>query len=114
MAGKVASSSLPDEGTWLVVLPLDTGWSWPRSPFAVLGAVACVIAARVGIPFKPPNQPVVLVRPIASVSAAALGAAIAMAVAVVGALVPAWLASRNRSRRSVDERRQRVQKPYSA
>lgn len=61
---------------------------------ALLGAGACMIAARIGIPFKPPNQPVVLVRPIASASSAAVWAAIAIGVSVIGALIPAWIASR--------------------
>ena len=47
----------------------------------------CAITARIGLPFKPPNQPVVLVRPIASLGTA---------VAVVGAVIPAWIGSRKR------------------
>lgn len=61
---------------------------------AGLGAAACAIAAHIGIPFKPPNQPVVLVHPIASFASAATWAALAVAVAVIGALIPAWIASR--------------------
>ncbi len=61
---------------------------------AALGAVACLVTAKIGIPFKPPNQPVVLVRPIASLGSAVIWAAIAMAVAVVGALIPSWIAAR--------------------
>jgi putative ABC transport system permease protein len=61
---------------------------------ALLGAVVCVITANIGIPFKPPNQPVVLVRPIASPVTAMVWAALAIGVAVVGALVPAWIAAR--------------------
>jgi putative ABC transport system permease protein len=63
---------------------------------ALLGIVACVIAARIGLPFKPPNQPVVLVRPIASLDTAGLAAVAAMAVAVVGAVIPAWIGARKR------------------
>jgi putative ABC transport system permease protein len=63
---------------------------------AVLGIVACVIAARIGLPFKPPNQPVVLVRPIASLATAAAAALAAMGVAVVGAVIPAWIGARKR------------------
>ena len=59
-----------------------------------LGAVACVVAAQIGIPFKPPNQPVVLVKPIASLGTAVLWAVVTMGVAVVGALVPSWIGAR--------------------
>ena len=61
---------------------------------AIVGSLACVITARIGIPFKPPNQPVVLVHPIASLGSAVIWAGVAIAVAVVGALIPSWLASR--------------------
>src|SRR3954463_8368263 len=37
---------------------------------ALLGAAACILSAGIGTPFKPPNQPVVLVRPIASLETA--------------------------------------------
>lgn len=63
---------------------------------AAIGAVACFITARVGIPFKPPNQPVVLVRPLASLATAAIAAVAAVGVAVVGAAIPSWLAARKR------------------
>jgi putative ABC transport system permease protein len=61
---------------------------------ALLGALACGVTAKLGIPFKPPNQPVVLVRPIASLGSTMVWAAVAMAVAVVGSLLPSWLAAR--------------------
>src|SRR5262249_58171393 len=61
---------------------------------AVLGALACFVAGRIGIPFKPPNQPVVLVRPIATMGTAALGARVALAVAIIGSVLPAWIAAR--------------------
>jgi putative ABC transport system permease protein len=63
---------------------------------ALLGAAACVLSARIGIPFKPPNQPVVLVRPIASLETAVVAAVAAMAVAVAGAVIPAWIGARKR------------------
>jgi putative ABC transport system permease protein len=63
---------------------------------ALLGAAACIASARIGIPFKPPNQPVVLVRPIASLETAIVAAAAALAVAVVGAVIPAWIGARKR------------------
>jgi putative ABC transport system permease protein len=63
---------------------------------AVLGAAACIVSARIGIPFKPPNQPVVLVRPIASLETAVVAAAAAMVVAIVGAVIPAWIGARKR------------------
>ena len=63
---------------------------------AALGALACAITAKIGIPFKPPNQPVVLVRPISSLGTAVLATVAAMAVAVVGAVIPSWLGARKR------------------
>lgn len=61
---------------------------------ALLGAIACAVTAHIGIPFKPPNQPIVLVRPVASVGSAIVWAALATGVAVVGSIIPAWLAAR--------------------
>jgi len=61
---------------------------------AILGAAACVLAAQVGIPFKPPNAPIILVEPIASLEAAVLWASVATAVTVVGAYIPSWRAAR--------------------
>jgi ABC-type antimicrobial peptide transport system permease subunit len=61
---------------------------------AILGATICIVTARVGIPFKPPNQPVVLVRPIASIGSALVWASVATVVAVSGALLPSWIAAR--------------------
>lgn len=63
---------------------------------AILGMIVCIVTAKIGIPFKPPNQPVVLVRPLASIGSAVLWAGCAMAVAVVGAIVPAWIAARKK------------------
>jgi putative ABC transport system permease protein len=63
---------------------------------ALLGLAACVITARIGLPFKPPNQPVVLVRPIASLETAVVATVAAMAVAIVGALIPSWIGARKR------------------
>jgi ABC-type lipoprotein release transport system permease subunit len=63
---------------------------------ALLGVAVCAITARIGLPFKPPNQPVVLVRPIASLSTAAIATVAAIAVAVIGAVIPAWIGSRKR------------------
>ena len=63
---------------------------------ALLGIGACVVAARIGLPFKPPNQPVVLVRPIGSLATAVLATVAAMAVAVVGAVIPSWIGARKR------------------
>lgn len=61
---------------------------------ALLGVAICLLTAKAGIPFKPPNQPVVLVRPVASLSSAVLWATCAIVIAVAGALIPAWIASR--------------------
>jgi putative ABC transport system permease protein len=61
---------------------------------AIFGAIVCLVTARIGIPFKPPNQPVILVKPIASVGTAILWAIVAMGVAIVGALIPSWIAAR--------------------
>jgi putative ABC transport system permease protein len=63
---------------------------------ALLGLAVCIITARIGLPFKPPNQPVVLVRPIASLATAVLATVAAMAVAVVGAVIPSWIGARKR------------------
>lgn len=63
---------------------------------ALLGLAVCAIAARIGLPFKPPNQPVVLVRPIASLETAIVATVAATAVAVVGAVIPAWIGARKR------------------
>ena len=63
---------------------------------ALLGAVVCMITAQVGIPFKPPNQPVVLVRPVTSVETALLAGGASLLVAILGALIPAWIASRRK------------------
>lgn len=63
---------------------------------AILGAIACLVTAKIGIPFKPPNQPIVLVKPIMSLGTAVLGASLAMSVAVFGALIPSWIAARKR------------------
>jgi ABC-type antimicrobial peptide transport system permease subunit len=60
----------------------------------ILGATACLVAGKLGIPFKPPNQPVILVRPIASLATAAVWAIVATGVAVLGALIPSWIAAR--------------------
>lgn len=61
---------------------------------AILGAAACLVAGKLGIPFKPPNQPVILVKPIASLATATLWAIVATGVAVAGALIPSWIAAR--------------------
>lgn len=61
---------------------------------AILGMAACLFAGKLGIPFKPPNQPVILVRPIASLATAAVWAIAATGVAVAGALIPSWIAAR--------------------
>jgi|GEM_PF-5404219 len=61
---------------------------------AALGVLACWITARIGIPFKPPNQPIVLVRPLASLGSAVAWSAIAIVVAMAGALIPSWIAAR--------------------
>jgi len=61
---------------------------------AALGAIVCLATAKAGIPFKPPNQPVILVKPVASAGTAVVGAIVAMGVAVVGALIPSWIAAR--------------------
>jgi putative ABC transport system permease protein len=61
---------------------------------AIIGAIACFVTAKIGIPFKPPNQPVVLIKPIASLGTAALSATLAIGVAVVGAVLPSWIAAR--------------------
>ena len=61
---------------------------------AVLGAICCLVAGKIGIPFKPPNQPVMLIKPIASLGNAVRWAAVAVGVAVLGALIPSWIAAR--------------------
>ena len=63
---------------------------------ALLGMLACMLAARVGIPFKPPNAPTVLVRPIASLGTGVLWASWAIGVAVIGSIIPAWIAARKK------------------
>jgi putative ABC transport system permease protein len=61
---------------------------------AALGTIVCLVTAKAGIPFKPPNQPVILVKPVASAGTAVVAAIVAMGVAVVGALIPSWIAAR--------------------
>lgn len=61
---------------------------------AALGAAVAALASENGVPFRPPNQPEVLVFPYASLSFAVQAVAFATAACVVGTFVPAWSAAR--------------------
>lgn len=61
---------------------------------ALLGAGIATVCAHFGIPFKPPNQPSVLVRPVVSAGALFSTVLAAAIVATVAAVVPSILASR--------------------
>lgn len=61
---------------------------------AAIGAAIAALAAAHGIPFEPPNQPMVLVHPDVDLGRAAASVVVAATLSIIGTLPPAIAASR--------------------